>query len=374
MKQIGTMTEAERTAYFSDVEKWREEDYPRLESVVDAWTDAEYKVFDEGLRLCSAMARAKQFVGVAYRLSIDRRMREIRGFMDLILSQAGVRRNTSYPRPGHPVAPAKPVVARVPKPSDDEDAVPVQSVKSPKEQDAQRRPNHYDEWADRMSAALRDKVASLSDLYATMAHYRQMVEHLASDPRHSEQDMSRAARLAVGYEKRILAIHRQAEIEWAELTGKQVAPDVKREAVEAEQTAAHATDRLEREPSATQEAKQSAEVQKQPAAQGAQAVAQPHDPYDDEQYSKSTYREILAIEGITDEYRKFLIYRRRSNLSRNLRLKPKDKEGRADVMRGYIRELIDMGEFNASRKIRESCAEVGIDLEKEFGKSGPRKE
>lgn len=371
MKQIGTMTESERMAYFSDVEKWREEDYPRLESVVDAWTDAEYKVFDEGLRLCSAMARAKQFVGVAYRLSIDRRMREIRGFMDLILSQAGVRRNTSYPRPGRPVAPAKPVVARVPKPSDDEDAVPVQSAESQK--DTQRRPNHYDEWADRMSDTLREKVASLSDLYATVAHYRQMVEHLASDPRHSEQDMSRAARLAVEYEKRILAIHRQAEIEWAELTGKQVASDVKREAVLAEQTAAHAADRLEREPSAAPKPKQSAEEQKQPAEQS-QTAPQTADPYNDEQYSKSTYREILAIEGITDEYRKYLIYKRRCNLSRNLRQKPKDKEVRADVMRGYIHELIDMGEFNASRKIRERCEEVGIDLEVEFGKPDPRKE
>lgn len=372
MKQIGTMTEAERMTYFSDVEKWREEDYPRLESVVDAWTDAEYKVFDEGLRLCSAMARAKQFVGVAYRLSIDRRMREIRGFMDLILSQAGVRRNTSYPRPGRPASPVKPVVARVPKPNDDEDAVPAQST-SQKAQTDLRRPNHYDEWADRMSDALRDKVSSLSDLYATMAHYRQMVEHLASDPRHSEQDMSRAARLAVEYEKRILAIHRQADIEWAELTGKQVTPDVKREAVEAEQTAAHAADRLEREPVAEKKDKPTTDDPKQSAAQSPE-MAQVDDPYDDEKYAKYTYREILAVEGITDEYRKFLIYRRRSNLSRNLRLKPKDKEGRADVMRGYIRELIDMGEFNASRKIRESCAEVGIDLEKEFGKPDPQKQ
>lgn len=362
MKQIGTMTDAERMTYFSDVEKWREEDYPRLESVVDAWTDAEYKVFDEGLRLCSAMARAKQFVGVAYRLSIDRRMREIRGFMDLILSQAGVRRTTSYPRPGRPVAPAKPVVARVPKPESDEDAAPANETKSKECSADQRRPNHYDEWADRMSAALREKVASLSDLYATMAHYRQMVEHLASDPRHSEQDMSRAARLAVEYEKRILAIHRQADIEWAELTGKQVTSAVKREAVEAEQNAARTADRLESEP---------VPEKKQSTAQS-QETAQVDDPYDDEKYVKYTYRELLAVEGITDEYRKYLIYRRRSNLSHNLRLRPKGKEGRADVMRGYIRELIEMGEFNASRKIRERCDEVGIDLEKEFGKPDPR--
>lgn len=373
MKQIGTMTDAERMTYFSDVEKWREEDYPRLESVVDAWTDAEYKVFDEGLRLCSAMARAKQFVGVAYRLSIDRRMREIRGFMDLILSQAGVRRHTSYPRPGRPAAPAKPVVARVPKPSDDEDAVPAEETKS-KEQPADlRRPNHYDEWASRMSDALREKVASLSDLYATMAHYRQMVEHLASDPRHSEQDMSRAARLAVEYEKRILAIHRQADIEWAELTGKQVAPDVKREAVEAEQTAVHAADRLEREPSAAKKEKPSADAQKKPEAQS-QAAATTDDPYDDERYSRYTYREILAIEGISDEYRKFLVNKRRLNLACNLRRKPRGNDVRADVIRGYIRELIDMGEFNASRRIRERCEEAGIDLEKEFGKPERRKE
>lgn len=343
LKPISAMAEDERSAYFENVQRWTEEEYPRLEAVVDAWTESEYKVFDEGLKLCSAMARAKQFVGLAYRLNIERRMREIKGFMSAILAQTGVRKSTC-PRIGQNPKPVV-LVGKAPKAQLDEDGVErVVDAKAPL---PDRRPRHYDDWMDRMSAGLREKVNELSSLYAAMAHYRQMVENLAADPRHSEQDLSRAARLAVEYEKKILSVHRQADIEWAELKGRKVSDDVKREALSDEQAAALQVKRLEAI-----------------ASNGASFNTEggvPDTVFEDdvEHYSRMTLQELSQAEELTDGMRRYYYERRKKNVRdyvRNVRI---SKEKRME----YLAEYLGAG-YSVTPKMREVLEKDGIDFKK----------
>lgn len=96
------------------------------------------------------------------------------------------------------------------------------------------RPNHYDEWKNLMPEELRDKVETIQENYANMVYWRREVERLAADPRHSEADLSRAARLTRNYEALNLNIFAQADLCWEELSGKIVSDDTKREVMEEE--------------------------------------------------------------------------------------------------------------------------------------------
>ena len=90
------------------------------------------------------------------------------------------------------------------------------------------RPQHFDEWKDRMSDALREKVYKLKVLHTMRIYYRQMVERIAADPNHSKTDLAMASTLAVNYENKILSIYAQADIEWDELQGRTVSDETKK--------------------------------------------------------------------------------------------------------------------------------------------------
>lgn len=347
MQPIGSMTDNEKSSYFEDVRQWNEEQYPRLEAVVDAWTDAEYKVFDEGLLLCSALSRARQFVGLAYKLSIDRRLKEIRGFMNAILKLSNgkqlVIQNIKNKQENV-------IVAKVPKKMVEDNA--TKDTDEGEENLAEQRPNHYDEWEDKMSSSLRNKVAGLSSLYAAMAHYRQMVENLAADPRHSEQDLSRASRLVVEYEKKVLSIHRQADIEWAELTGRKVSEDVKREALSDENNAEAAVKKLE--DSFPDDEKKCSDVDDNSQDS------------DEERYSKMNYQELKNEPGMPEGLRKYFMTRRLQFLKKRLyETRVKKTKEHTDKVRQALKEWIEAG-ANVTPKIRANMLEMGIDLKGEF--------
>ena len=343
MQPIGSMTDNEKSTYFEDVRQWNEEQYPRLEAVVDAWTEAEYKVFDEGLLLCSALSRARQFVGLAYKLSIDRRLKEIRGFMNAILKLSNGKQlfiqNIKNKQKNV-------IVAKVPKIEEDNAA---KDADEGEENLPDQRPNHYDEWENKMSSSLRNKVAGLSSLYAAMAHYRQMVENLAADPRHSEQDLSRAARLVVEYEKKVLSIHRQADIEWAELTGRKVSEDVKREALSDENNAEAAVKKLE-DSFPDEENNKSGENDNSQES-------------DEERFSKMTYQELKDEPGMPDGLRKYFMTRRLQYLKKRLYdTKTKKTKEYIDKVRDSLKEWIEAG-ANVTTKIRANMLEMGINVD-----------
>lgn len=90
------------------------------------------------------------------------------------------------------------------------------------------RPQHFDEWKDRMSDTLREKVYKLKVLHTMRIYYRQMVERIAENPDHSKADLAMASTLAVNYENKILSIYAQADIEWDELQGRTVSEETKK--------------------------------------------------------------------------------------------------------------------------------------------------
>ena len=66
MKDYKQMSSEEQKSYIERVDKWNEETFPQLMAQASSWMNVPVKEFNEGLKLVSAINRARPFV-VAHR-------------------------------------------------------------------------------------------------------------------------------------------------------------------------------------------------------------------------------------------------------------------------------------------------------------------
>lgn len=225
------------------------------------------------------------------------------------------------------------------------------------------RPSHFDEWLHRMPADLQDKIATLKDNFDNLVEYRRKVETLASDPNHSQSDLSRYARLAVAYEARNLNIFAQADICWDELCGRTVSPDLKKELAQEEHKLLKD---LQKEGCADAPA-HSAHSVSSPVAVHSEAIESPYPSSEltDSQLSTMPIADLLALSPdiLPDGPRRYWLKRRSDQAQKYLRdkLPAEPSSAQLDKARQYALDIIAIN-GKLSKKVAEKMSTLGIEL------------
>jgi hypothetical protein len=256
-KLIQEMTPEEKKTYFSDVEKWDQESYPRLMAHIEAWTEAEVKEFGTGLFLISAMQQARSFVAKADQFTHDKALSTIKRHLDYARRYDTTPKDVVDPRSGiarkvYTHAAVVPVLqpgeagAASAASAADGSAVGTQpgsagaaavpaalaegssQLTNPAARQQEifeelakryggKRPTHYDEWKHLMSPKLLAMVEELPAYYLELAAAAEMSDKLDDDPRATTTDRAAANQRVVLIDDKIQAVHQAAEKEWITL-------------------------------------------------------------------------------------------------------------------------------------------------------------
>ena len=243
LKDIGMMKSEEVERYWISVRRWTCENYPRLCSLVDAWTDTDIKDFDEGLRLVSALRSARPYVGAAYAMDVKQRLKVMRDFLSEI--DQYIRRNASELHvivdessdgtvdfvSGEAVRKAntpekrriKKFVARVSRPNrTDENGVETAPEPSPVPEVDGRRPQHLSQYIHVLPDNLQKEAQNLEGWYLLLADYHSHLHLLVENPDSSKHDREYYAGLVAVTEQKILNFWHRVDIAWDEHNGKRV--------------------------------------------------------------------------------------------------------------------------------------------------------
>ncbi|MGN0091269.1 MAG: hypothetical protein ACI36Z_10015 [Alloprevotella sp.] len=218
MKSIRLMSDTEKLEYLARVEKWTDETYPMLAALTDSWTEAEWKDYDEGIELVTALQQAKDFVSNAYLYEIKRSIQKI----NLLLTD--VRKKTELSRiKSRPANDKHHYVAHVPATvKTDENGVPVAAKEPVKTDVSGRRPEHLSQYIDLIGEDLKKESMQLPGWYDQLSHWRGRAEYLADDPRATRDMLKNVAATVVKIEQRILNFWERVDMAYSKATGKKV--------------------------------------------------------------------------------------------------------------------------------------------------------
>ena len=212
------MTDKEQLEYLARVDKWTEQTYPRLAALDDSWKEADMKDFDEGLKLASAFQRAHPFISQAQRYDAKKRLDKLNKFLNEVRVKSGMAmvrfRPQNDPKRYMAVVPAEP------KTDENGMEIPRKPFVAPEVNN--RRPEHFNEYKDKLPAELQEEGKEIAQKYDLLAHWRQRAEILALDPRANKALISNAAKKAVRIEAQILNFWGRVDVAYAKATGKPV--------------------------------------------------------------------------------------------------------------------------------------------------------
>lgn len=224
LKPITMMNDEEKKSYLDRVVRWTDETYPQLCAMVDSYDATEVKDFDEGLKLASALVKARDFVSNAYRYDARKRLERINMLLREVREKSGLAKLTTRSADDK-----RHFTARItPHTAEEEDTIEqtTSNEKSEeKESVAGRRPEHLSQYIDMLSDGLKQEAATISSLYDMLYHWRGRAEYLADDPRATQELIAEAAQNAVKYEQRILNFWERVDAEYAKKTGSKVDPE-----------------------------------------------------------------------------------------------------------------------------------------------------
>lgn len=218
LKFYQLMNETEKKSYLERVAKWTDETYPQLCALVDSYDDTHVKDFDEGLKLASALVKAKDFVSNAYRYDVKKRLERINTLLREVREKSGMNKITTRPSTDH-----HHFTARIEKqPVVNEEGVQMPAKKQAEEPVSGRRPEHLSQYINLLSDELKKEASDISSRYDMLYHWRGRAEYLADDPRATKEMIAEAAQNAVQYEKQILNFWERVDAEYSKKTGKKV--------------------------------------------------------------------------------------------------------------------------------------------------------
>lgn len=242
LKLIGTMTQQELDQYWTDIQRWNDEVYPRLCALTDAWTDCDIKDYKEGIRLASALRSAREFCSQPMAADAVKRLKRIRYYMNEV--DKFIKRNKLEPHIISAVTEKRPlmgVVAPLPTINESGEAVPSAPVRRYSHKDVVNEtseqgkfsssfhPDHLSDYIQRLSPQLQKESLNLQTWYLELSEYHYVLEKLVSDKRSSQADRRYYARLVTKIENKILSFYHRVNAEWEELNGKRVSSEVKKE-------------------------------------------------------------------------------------------------------------------------------------------------
>ena len=200
-----SMNDEEKKDYLKRVEVWNEETFPHLITLADCWEKVPVKDFDEGLRLASALSKARSFIPVVYRYEAERALRKLRAYLEEIRNKTALKHinaRSQYDKTRYrAVVPAH--VAQDAETEQGRETRGAQPFILP-EVDG-RRPEHLAQYFDQLPKELQLRSEELKNGYLALADYRGRIEILAEKGEEFKDDVAILAQKAVKEEMDIRA-------------------------------------------------------------------------------------------------------------------------------------------------------------------------
>lgn len=221
MKDYKQMTSAEQKDYIERVERWNDETFPQLMAQVTSWMNVPVKEFNEGLKLVSAINRARPFV-VAHRSYKDVTvvLKKIQSLLHEIREKSGLSRLREIPAGDKRKWFAATEVKSAP---DENGVVTVKKYEEP-EVDG-RRPQHVSEYVHLLPKSLQQEAMNLKQMHMELAMYRGEAEELSKDAHATKEQIAEKARKAVDTEQRIRLLYATIDAAYKKATNQKLNED-----------------------------------------------------------------------------------------------------------------------------------------------------
>lgn len=211
------MSNKEKEEYNILLVKWTDESYPRLCAIMDAWTDADVKDFDEGLIIASAFTKSHPFISAAYRYDAARRKKKLGDLLQQVRMKTDLAKKTTRPPMGETR-----FLAVVPNTKVDENGNKVHKKPFDMPEVNGRRPEHLSQYIHQLSPELQKASKNLENWYLQMASHKERALLLTNDPRAKREDIEKEARETIKVESKILKFWELVDEEWQLVTGKTI--------------------------------------------------------------------------------------------------------------------------------------------------------
>lgn len=234
MKDYKQMSSEEQKDYFERIEKWNDETFPQLMAQATSWMNVPIKEFNEGLKLVSAINRARPFV-VAHRSyrNVDVVLNKMRSLLAEVQEKSGRSKLRTIPAGDTRKWFAATEVKSAP---DENGVVTVKKYEEP-EVDG-RRPQHVSEYIHLLPKSLQQEAMNLKQMHMELAMYRGEAEELSKDPHATKEQIAEKARKAVDTEQRIRLLYATIDAAYKKATGQKLSEDEEALLMEEEQPTA----------------------------------------------------------------------------------------------------------------------------------------
>lgn len=221
MKDYKQMTSAEQKDYIDRVEKWNEETFPQLMAQVTSWMNVPVKEFNEGLKLVSAINRARPFV-IAHRSykSVEVVLNKMHALLNEVREKSGLKQLRTIPVNDK----RKWFAATEVKSSPDENGVVTVKKYEEPEVDG-RRPQHVSEYVHLLPKNLQQEAMNLKQMHMELAMYRGEAEELSKDAHATKEQVAEKARKAVDTEQRIRLLYATIDAAYKKATNQKLNED-----------------------------------------------------------------------------------------------------------------------------------------------------
>ena len=221
MKDYKQMTSAEQKDYIERVEKWNDETFPQLMAQVTSWMNVPVKEFNEGLKLVSAINRARPFV-VAHRSykSVEVVLNKMHALLNEVREKSGLKQLRTIPVNDKRKWFAATEVKSAP---DENGVVTVKKYEEP-EVDG-RRPQHVSEYVHLLPKNLQQEAMNLKQMHMELAMYRGEAEELSKDAHATKEQIAEKARKAVDTEQRIRLLYATIDAAYKKATNQKLNED-----------------------------------------------------------------------------------------------------------------------------------------------------
>lgn len=221
MKDYKQMSPEEQKSYIERVDKWNNETYPQLMAEVTSWMNVPAKEFYEGMKLVTAIVRARPFV-VAHRSykNVDAVLNKMRNLLREVSEKSGLSKTTDTRESRKRKWFAATEVKSAP---DENGVVTVKKYEEP-EVDG-RRPQHVSEYVHLLPKSLQQEAMNLKQMHMELAMYRGEAEELSKDAHATKEQIAEKARKAVDTEQRIRLLYATIDAAYKKATNQKLNED-----------------------------------------------------------------------------------------------------------------------------------------------------
>ena len=221
MKDYKQMSSEEQKSYIERVDKWNEETFPQLMAQASSWMNVPVKEFNEGLKLVSAINRARPFV-VAHRSykSVEVVLNKMHALLNEVREKSGLKQLRTIPVNDMRKWFAATEVKSAP---DENGVVTVKKYEEP-EVDG-RRPQHVSEYIHLLPKSLQMEAINLKQMHMELSMYRGEAEELSKDAHATKEQVAEKARKAVDTEQRIRLLYATIDAAYKKAMGQKLNED-----------------------------------------------------------------------------------------------------------------------------------------------------